>query len=649
MRPHIFVTAEKTGGLRSVAEVREAVKSGQAKAVWDEMKERADADLTAEPLVPTSVVPGRPASQAALANPDWSICHLTGQRILRAALAQVITGDVAYRDSALRQMQALFDPERWPDWRDKAHRHHKADLRTGMLAPDIAVAYDWLRPCLTDEQRRLIIAGLDRCAIQPFWRSVEAGSGWVDGRNNWMTVIVGGLGVAGMALADDHPDSQRLIDFSLPRMTGYLDTYGPDGEFNECVGYAGATRHPVGYSMAYWYATGGEVNRLAEPPLAETAKWYMYFVLPPGRVAAFGDGIPTSPPGSAYFAPLAAANRDGILQWFYLNYPPKGQQRDLPWMLLWLDTTVEPTAPEGRLPHGRAFRAHGAEISSRTDWDPRSTPCVVYGKAAIEHYHNHHDAGQVCIDGYGKRLIVDLGSPSPGYPGDFFDREARYKYYNASSWGHNVIVFGGREMAAGRGDSARIVAAEFEDERGGFWQLDLTGLYDGVTRVHRTVVHLNPATVVVLDDAELVDTDDVSLRWHTVDRCEPDGEGRFCVEAGDVRLAARIVRLDAPEVSYSRREHQYRAPFDRYRLGTPLEQKRESFVEAHLRARTCRLLSLFSIYPPDVPPQTWERTDHGWGVETPAGHVSAAVTGNVLEVANRRSGLTWTVSLRAAY
>ncbi|MBT3376976.1 MAG: hypothetical protein HN742_39525 [Lentisphaerae bacterium] len=643
MRPHLFVTAKEIKGLRSVAAVRTAVKTGRAQTIWEELKRAADADAEADVLVPTSIVPGRPAAQAKAANPDWSVCHLTGQRLLRAALAQLITGSAAYRDSALRQMAALFDPLQWPDWRDKAHRHHEADLRTGMLGKDLAIAYDWLCPSLTDEQRRWVIEGIDRCAIQPFWRGIAAGSGWADGQNNWTTTIVGGLGIAGMALADAHPDSERLVEYALPRMAKYLETYGVEGEFNESVGYAGATRDPVLFLMAYWYATGGRENGLARPPFVKAAQWYMYFVLPPGRVAAFGDGTPGSPPDSTWFAPLAAANRDGVLQWFYLNHPPRGQQRDLPWMLLTPDPDVVPGSPQGKLPRGRAFRDHGAGISSRADWAPRSTPCAVYGKAAIEQFHAHHDAGQVCIDGYGKRLIVDLGSPPGGYPADFFDRIARYKYYNASSWGHNVLVIGGREMSTERGSAARFLATEFDDDRGGFWQLDLTTFYDGAQRVRRTVVHLHPAVVAVLDDVTLDRAEDVSLRWHTADRCEPDGDGRFCVAAGDVRLAARVVDFDGAGVAWARREHEYRAPYNRHRLGTLFRQPRESFVETTTHSNRVRLLSLFAVFAPGAAPAVWEATPAGWTIATADGPVEVQRTNTELVVRNRRTGTDWRV------
>ena len=209
-----------------------------------------------------------------------------------------------------------------------------------------------------------------------------------------------------------------------------------------------------------------------------------------------------------------------------------------------------------------------------------------------------------------------------------------------------MLVFGGREMAAKRGDSAQIMAAEFDDRRGGFWQLDLVELYDGAKRVCRTVVHLNPAVVVVLDEAVLDREEEISLRWHTVDRCGPDREGRFCVESGKVRLAARVVRLDGPDISCERNEHEYRPPYDRYRLGTPLKQRHESFIEAKLRGSQCRLFSLFAVFPPGEEAKTWEESDDGWVIETPDGSVVVEVDSNALEVVNERSRLAWRVRLR---
>jgi hypothetical protein len=623
--PHIYLTTDERSGLRSLAQVRAALDGGLPAEWWGQLLARADADLGAEPLLPGSHVPERGAEQTTHANRDYVICQAAGDRMVNAALVALLTGYPRYREIALAQMDALFDDERWPDWRDMAHLAHPADLRTGQLGKAIGLAYDWLHTMLTPAERQWIVAGLERRAFAPFWESVRQGSGWVNGTNNWMTCIVGGLGIAAMALGEDYPRAKELIDFSLPRILGYRANYGPEGEFNESPGYAGANRLPVEYLLAHYYHTGGGENLLAQPPFPAACRWFMYLTLPPGRMAGFGDTHPDRPPGIAFTAAVAQAARDEVLQWYYLEHC--AHDRDIiPYEdLLWYDAVLPARSPEGVLPRGRAFPAHSGCIVSRTDWNPRVTPCVVYGKAGHgREGHGNHDAGQVCIDGWGERLILDVGIPTPVYPGDFFG-EHRYDYYNAAAWGHNVLVFGGREMQRTEADRAEIVSASFDDTQGGEWTLDLTGMYDGARSVRRTVLHRFPGIVAVLDEAELEREEEISLRWHTIDCAAPDADGSFIVRGKQAGLAARVLRLDG-DIALSRGEHAYLPPYDRCRLGDPLYQPHESYVEARCTAPRCRLLTLFAVFPPGAGPQSWQADADGWWVDTPDGCFLVALT-----------------------
>jgi len=643
MRPHIFVTADEVGQLRSVADLKRAASEGPSAEVFGRIQSVAARDLGADPLTPSSPVSGRSRTSIKHANRDYAICHAVGQRILRAALVALVTEDRRYVDDALLQMRTLFDEQQWPDWRDKAHLNHEADLRNGMLSRDCGLAYDWLHAMLTPEERAWIVEGIDRRGIQPFWRAVEKGSSWVDADNNWMTCIVGGLGIAGMALGSDHPGSQRLVEFSLPRMERYLTKIGPQGEFNESVGYAGAMRLPVMYYMARWYATGGAENRLQQSPFPEASRWYMYLTFPPGRTAPFGDAGRGSPPDVTWISAVAAANQDGVLQWFARSYPPRSNVTVNPLDFMCSDDDLVPVSPEGLLPHGVAFAAHGACISERTDWGSKSTPMVVYGKAGIEHIHEHNDAGQVCIEAYGRPLIVDLGSP-PGYPLDFFGPN-RYKYYNASSWGHNILNFGEREMKGPTGSIARFVGAEFDDNKGGWWQLDLTPLYADVENVRRTVVHLSPAVCVVLDEARSAIDEDIVLRWHYSAGCELSPDGGFTVQRRGVSLSSRVARLDGDALTVTRGHHEYEEPFDRHRLGDLMAQRNESFIEARAAGGSCRLLSLFSAYAPGSQVQPWQRVPGGWEIDTGDGVARVVVDTETLEVSNEKTGLKWRVPL----
>ena len=638
MHPRIFVTAQETEGLRSVEQLRQGVRSGHLKTLWEKLQALADADTAKDPFLPTTALPGRPQLDVDHENRDWTLINAVAQRIQRAALAYLISEKAAYRDDVLRQMEAIFDPDRYPDWRDKAHPRTRVDLRGGQLSQAVGLAYDWMYPLLDKADSDAIVEGLDRCDLQLYLADVAENAYWLDVRTNWLTVVVGGHGIAGMALGDDHPRSREMVDVAVPRMAEYLDQFGPEGEFSESVGYASSTVQPVAFYTAQRYATGGGVNRLAEHPFPQTCRWILYFTLPPGRYAAFGDGDVDAPPALSYLPAVADATRDGHLQQFYLDYAELDEaRRSLVWELLWYDPSLEPIPLDGHIPTGRAFQKHDAGFSSRTNWDPVAPPSIVYGKGGSGVIvHGNHDVGQVCIDGYGERLIVDLGSP-PGYPGDYGSH--KYEYYNAAAFGHNVLVLGGREMKHESDVEAKTLQAEFDDDAGGLWQIDLTSKYEGVEAVRRTVAHLKPDTIAVLDEAVLDTEETLSLRWHSASHSVPDADGSFVVEGEGASLSARVVTLDESEWTFCARRHEYRAPYNRHRLGDVFKQRHEPFIEATTRASNGCILSLFTISPTGYPIPSWTDSNSGWTVQTAEGAVTATVSQRFLNLNTPRTEL----------
>jgi hypothetical protein len=244
----------------------------------------------------------------------------------------------------------------------------------------------------------------------------------------------------------------------------------------------------------------------------------------------------------------------------------------------------------------------------------------VHAKAGREENHEHNDIGQLCLDGLGERLIIDPGSPS-GYSADFFE-EVRWEYYNASIRGHNVVMFDGEEQRSPLSEhcekseapslSGKVVAEQFVPGVGAAWKMDLTSAYMNGQHVTRTVVHLYPGFVAVLDEATTPKEQVISLRWHTRDRAAPDEDGRFTVHGEKAKVSAQVIRLDEGELAFSRAEHEHRQGFDKDRTNTPLEPRRESYVEAKLRGNSCRILTLFNVQATEAPDATWAKSENGW-------------------------------------
>jgi len=639
--PHIYITSQKNRDLKSISDIKESIKTGHSKKLWERIYSKVQQEKNISPYLPSSLFPGRNENAAKYKNPDFSVCHEVGQRILRASLAHLLTFEDEFKDSALEQIFVLFDDSKWPKWIDQAHERlgHPADLRTGMLSHDVALAYDWLFPSLSESEKNKILAGLDKKGIQPFLISIKQKPFWLEEIHNWLTTIVGGLGIAGMALGNDHPDAKKLIEFALPQMNKYLKIYGPNGEFNESIAYSNATQRPVGFYLAYLYYTNGGENLLAKYPFPQTCLWTMYFTLPPGRVAAFGDAHTDAVPWSKHFAAVASASKNKHLQWYYANMAK--EQAD-PMPLLWFDQMLEPESPQDQLPLGKVFPNHGGCFVSRTEWDLESTKCIVYGKFGREENHEHNDMGQVCIDAYGERLIVDLGSPS-GYPEDFFN-ENRWKYYNASVFGHNILMIGNREMRASSDSRGKLLQSNFDDNKGGFFQFDLSNSYEQVKSVTRTIIHLTPGIVAVLDEAELNQSEEISLRWHTIDNCKPDENGNFIVSSQKAKLSAQINCMEQFHVSFSQRNHKYKSPFDKERTGELLEQRNESFVEAKLTADKCKILTLFSIIAPNDKINKWQAENNKWNIHATNGKIEVNYSNEYLKVADKQK--QWKVGLK---
>lgn len=157
--------------------------------------------------------------------------------------------------------------------------------------------------------------------------------------------------------------------------------------------------------------------------------------------------------------------------------------------------------------------------------------------------------------------------------------------------------------------------------------MDLTPVYEGVVSVSRTVIHMYPGYVAVLDEAELEQDRDISLRWHTADRAEADGDGHFTVLTDNAQLAGVIINLSEGGLHLALHEHQYpEGTTDA--VGNVVEARHESYIEATLHGDSCRLLTLFCVKPAGAAEAEWSENDQGWSLDD----VQVSVTDSGLEL-----------------
>lgn len=396
-------------------------------------------------------------------------------------------------------------------------------------------------------------------------------------------------------------------------MGEYCKIYGPEGEFNESPFYAASNRLIVGYYQAERFWSGALENRLAKYPFPEASRWIVHTTLPPGRPMCFGDCKPESSVQVGYLSAVAAANQDPVLQWFYRKY---GSESTDPRDFLWPDYELGEVSPNGLMPLGKAYSGHGGILVSRSDWDPLSPTCIVYGKSGMEPHHHHHDMGQLCIDALGERLIADIGSPS-GYPADYFIDSSRWKYYNASSKSHNVLIINDKEQENVQerysgGKTTGLLWSNFDELLGGAWKIDLTPAYPDAERVERIMVHLFPGIVAILDSATTIQKSHFALRWHTTHHTEIFEDGSFIAKGNKAVVIGKTVALSDSNMFSTLKNHEYKPPYDHDRLGYPLAQRKECFYEVSATGNEIRWLTLFAVKKSSEILPRWKKKGNDW-------------------------------------
>ncbi len=652
LHPFCLLTTQRIGSLRTVDDVRDGTRRGYGQTLWQRLLDQIEQDGATAPLTPATPHPRRAAGDIALQNREFTIVGLVADRIVNGALAALLMGERRYADTVFRQVQSLYDETQWPELEDQAHLDagDYCSLRRGQLAFALGLAYDWIHPLLNDAERVDYRAGFDRRFTQAFRNGLERGDCFTRFNNNFVSTIYGGFAVAAIGFGEDYAESAWLREICFPRMDAYVASlFGPEGEFPESVGYAGSVGAVVYYLLARHYDRTVRAEPEKSAPFTtggfeRFCLWYLHCTLPPGRTIAFGDGPVDARPAANLFAAVAAARRDGTAQWFYGQYAELHSPDSRKWALelLAYDPTVPVQSPDGRLPLGRAFPTYAKIVVSRADWCPLGSPSILYAKADREPNHSHADWGQVCLDGFGQRLLVDLGW-SPGYP-IHVNRKHIYNYQQA---GHNVLMIGdaasgGSQHGTGGGT---LLNATFDPARGGTWQFDLTPVYARARRVRRSVVHLLPRIAVVVDEADVRESEtEIGLRWHLGAEPEWDVGGNFTCRVPPATLCGWTGRIDGPsDLTLAR--HVYREPYHVDRLGNVFVQQHEPYLELTATTGAWRSLGIFAVFGTDETPADWERSANAWRIVTPEGPVEIRLDKDRLEARNHSTGLGWTVDI----
>jgi len=307
---------------------------------------------------------------------------------------------------------------------------------------------------------------------------------WHTGNLNWNAVCNGAVGLAFMRLEKNPRRLAEALQIALEGFEAYIATgFEPDGGSLEGISY-------WNYGLLYYVAlaellrekTGGQLNLLAVPRLADIARFPLAMALSPGRYLNFGDAdersglqpgivqrlaertgvddlrgllnFPTDQnPGSYPAAKLAIVLRD--IAWWdgETRAFPEAAREDyyLPsCAIIKLNgRTVQPVlpAPALRRTQDGVPQVEPKASYGQVDDSPRGKPVSLAAKAGSNDGHHHHtDIGHFIITVGEESLLCDPGRGL--YTRDYFG-ERRFENIFCNSFGHSVPRIGGRMQLGG--------------------------------------------------------------------------------------------------------------------------------------------------------------------------------------------------------
>ena len=346
---------------------------------------------------------------------------------------------------------------------------------------------------------------------------------------NLKVIPIAGLGVAGCLLRGKYDLAQRWIDMALQSARAFSIMFGPDGSYEEGVGYWGYTAQHLSLFLDVLRRTTGQDERnLINFP--GTARFALQMSMPtigkPDDCVNFSDAVTMGDISVAAWT--ARRFRDGLSQYVTMEV---GEVRSH-YAAIWYDPTVKPVEPGPEL---MDVRFANDWIVSRSGW--KAQDAVVALRSGGPSNHEHADRNSVIYKAYGERLFHDPFHAAYSY--------TQPHWLLRQTEAHTAVLIGGKGHQyhdGHEGTNASQAEAKVLEYRPGNGHLvvasDATDAYRLVNKdvnlVMRTLVFIKPDVLLFIDRVRLTANPlPVQLRFQVYD---DDGKGTVTGEGSQFQI-----------------------------------------------------------------------------------------------------------------
>ena len=486
------------------------------------------------------------------------------QQLLLMSYAYQITGQTKY---VTRCRKILKDVCSFPDW----HPSHFLDVAEMSLG--VGVAYDWLYPALSTEEKVMIKNALVNFGLKAGFQ--YGASKFYNSDNNWNQVCNGGLLAAAIAVYDkDKADAAQTIEKAYEtNKIAMGKIYSPDGNYAEGYGYWG---YGTGYQaliMQMLETAFGTTAGLAEVDGFLKTAGFMQFMVGPCGPFGYADGGTTSESSSIGMWWFAGHMKDKSLLCNEMrlydkgNYAAGDDERYLPLAAV-VAKDLNLDGYNSVYPAKNVWSGNGKVpvVMVHTGWkfDAGDHYLGIKGGSANS-AHGHMDAGTFVYDALGQRWSIDVTRPSYAtmenalrvVGGSFWSVEQqsfRWDITSMNNWFHSTISVGANDGSIEKtyptdhnvkGKCTVTTVLDSSTEKGAV--LDMSAPLKGqVASARRTIKLVNEKDLVVIDEITALSTIDAPLYWHMVTPAQPTASAE-CVTltSGSKTMYLTTVSSDA--------------------------------------------------------------------------------------------------------
>ncbi len=410
------------------------------------------------------------------------------------ALAFALLGD---REAGLYGRSLIVKLASFPFWVHPWFKSRGQHIYypVGELGMDVALAYDLLYELMTEEERKIVRAGLFRNVVEGCHRSYVEDNLVTSNTSNWVAHITGGSLMSQAATYGDGNDGREVE----PYFTGVLlklydfiqKSIGRDGGYGESYGYCNFTMESLAKALpSLANVFGIDFSPTLELTYQDLAwatlhdqKFFFYFGDSSGNIGPLTN-----------WAWLLARRGDPLLSWLYHFFKKEETLFDVIY-----DPDRVPQRDPFRENPVRLFRDIGTTVF-RSGWKGEDFLFVLRTGAFFNH--QHLDQGTFWLADRGEIFIGER-------KGSTYYDDPYYQSHYTQPVAHSTILIDHNAQSQRVGDPLLFIDGfkehAFVDhflngQETAFVIGDITRLYWGKAKeIRRHVLYLKPRTLLMLD------------------------------------------------------------------------------------------------------------------------------------------------------